>query len=251
MLQVCLNGARGRVECPYLPVTPEELAATAREAVAAGAQDIHLHPKNGDGEDTLDPAAVAAALTAVRSAVPGIPVGVTTGAWATPHPETRASQVRSWTVLPDHASVNWHEDGAAEVAAALLERGVGIEAGIYSGTPAARRFLDWPESHRVLRVLAEITDADPHTAVRSAAGLLDDLRPAATSRILLHGEGEAAWPVLRLAAARRLDTRIGLEDTLRLPDGAPADTNADLIRAARESIRQAGHGGERGARSTA
>jgi uncharacterized protein (DUF849 family) len=239
MLQVCLNGSRSRAECAHLPVTPQELATAARGAVAAGAQDIHLHPKNRNGEDTLDPAIVAAALTAVRTAVPNTTVGVTTGAWATPDPETRAAQVRSWTVLPDHASVNWHEDGATEVATALLDRGIGVEAGIYSGTPAAQRFFNWPESHRVLRVLAEITDTNPQTAVHSAADLLDKLRPATISPILLHGEDEAAWPILRLAAARRLDTRIGLEDVLQLPDRTPTETNADLIHAAQEIIQQA------------
>ncbi|WP_329181937.1 3-keto-5-aminohexanoate cleavage protein [Streptomyces sp. NBC_01477] len=236
MLQVCLNGARVRAECPHLPVTPQELAAAARAAVAAGARDIHLHPKNADGEDTLEPAAVAAALTAVRAVAPGVPVGVTTGAWTTPDPAERASQVRSWTVLPDHASVNWHEDGAATVAATLLDRGIGIEAGIYSGTQAARRFLGWTDSHRVLRVLAEITDTDPRTAPRTAAGLLGELRPAAESPVLLHGEDEAAWAVLEMAASLRLDMRIGLEDVLQLPDGTTAETNADLVRAARGII---------------
>ncbi|CAM5617800.1 hypothetical protein GCM10010261_33060 [Streptomyces pilosus] len=239
MLQVCPNGARSRAECARLPVTPGELASAVRAAVAAGAEDVHLHPKDADGRDTLDPVAVAAAVTAVRAAVPGVPVGVTTGAWAAPDPAARAAQVRSWTVLPDHASVNWHEDGAAEVAAVLLERGVGVEAGIYSGTSAARRFLDWPQSPRVLRVLAEITDTDPRTAVRSAAALLGELRPATGSSVLLHGEEDAAWPVLRLAAARGLDARIGLEDVLRLPDGTPAGTNAALVGAARRIMRRA------------
>ncbi|USQ86110.1 3-keto-5-aminohexanoate cleavage protein [Streptomyces phaeoluteigriseus] len=239
MLQVCLNGARSRTEYTHLPATPKELATAARAAVAAGAQDIHLHPKDRDGVDTLDPTAVAAALIAVRAAVPGIPVGVTTGAWATPDPGARAAQVRSWTVLPDHASVNWHEEGATEVATALLDRGIGIEAGIYSGTRAARRFLGWPESQRVLRVLAEITDTNPQTATRAAVDLLDELRPVTTSPILLHGEDDAAWPILQLAASRRLDTRIGLEDVLQLPDGTPAETNADLIHAAQEIIQQA------------
>ncbi|MEU1123811.1 3-keto-5-aminohexanoate cleavage protein [Streptomyces sp. NPDC005899] len=238
MLQACLNGSRSRTECAHLPVTPQELAAAARTAVAAGAQDVHLHPKGRDGTDTLDPADVAAVLIAVRDAVPGIPVGVTTGAWATPDPGIRVSQVRSWTVLPDHASVNWHEEGATEVAAALLDRGIGVEAGIYSGTRAARRFLSWRESHRVLRVLAEITDTDPQTAPRAAAGLLDELRPATSSPILLHGEDDAAWPVLRLAASRRLDARIGLEDVLHLPDGTLAGSNADLVHAAGEIIRK-------------
>ncbi|MFJ9127861.1 3-keto-5-aminohexanoate cleavage protein [Streptomyces sp. NPDC102340] len=235
MLQVCLNGARSRAECSHLPVIPDELAAAAREAVAAGATDIHLHPKDRHGQDTLDDDAVAAAVSAVRAAVPGVPVGVTTGAWATADPQVRAAQVRAWTVLPDHASVNWHEDGAAQVAAALLDREIGIEAGVYSGTPAAQRFLAWPESRRVLRVLAEITETTPQDAVHAAAGLLDDLAPAATP-VLLHGEGAAAWPVLQLAASRRLDTRIGLEDALHLPDGSPAPGNAALVRAARGII---------------
>ncbi|MFE2376148.1 3-keto-5-aminohexanoate cleavage protein [Streptomyces sp. NPDC059398] len=237
MLQVCLNGARSRAACACLPVTHQELAEAAREAVAAGAHDVHLHPKDRDGQDTLEAAAVAAAVTAVRTTVPGIPVGVTTGAWATPDPRARAAQVRSWTVLPDHASVNWHEDGAADVAAALLDRGIGIEAGIFSGTPAARRFLSWPESHRVLRILAEIRHTAPQAALHAAASLLDQLSSAAAP-ILLHGEDAAAWPVLQLAASRRLDTRIGLEDVLHLPDGTPARSNADLVRAARETIRR-------------
>jgi uncharacterized protein (DUF849 family) len=148
-------------------------------------------------------------------------------------------------VLPDHASVNWHEDGAAHVAAALLDRGIGIEAGVYSGTTAAQRFLDWPESHRVLRVLAEMTETTPQTALHAAAGLLDELE-SATAPILLHGEEAAAWPILQLAATRRLDARIGLEDVLHLPDGTAAQGNAALVRAAREIIQGTGwaHFGE-------
>ncbi|MFB8085779.1 3-keto-5-aminohexanoate cleavage protein [Streptomyces sp. NPDC055992] len=238
MLQVCLNGARNRAACSHLPVTAAELAAAAREAVAAGAVDVHLHPKDSDARDTLEATAVAAAVNAVRAAVPGTAVGVTTGAWAGPDPYVRVAQVRSWSVLPDHASVNWHEDGAAEVAQALLDRGIGVEAGVYSGTDAAERFLGWPGSRRVLRVLAEITETTTQDALYAASELLERLRPAAAP-ILLHGEDAGAWPVLRLAAARRLDTRIGLEDALHLPDGEPAADNASLVRAARAIIRLA------------
>ncbi|MFF1482137.1 3-keto-5-aminohexanoate cleavage protein [Streptomyces sp. NPDC058301] len=55
----------------------------------------------------------------------------------------------------------------------------------------------------------------------------------------MHGKDETTWPVVRLAAAHRLDTRIGLEDVLQLPDGTPTETNADLIHAAQEIIQQA------------
>src|SRR5262245_55836401 len=70
------------------------------------------------------------------------------------------------------------------------------------------------------------------------AGLLDDDLVSAVSPVLLHGEDAAAWPVLKLAASRRLDTRIGLEDVLHRPDGTPAQSNADLVRAAREIIQR-------------
>ncbi|WP_181791756.1 3-keto-5-aminohexanoate cleavage protein, partial [Streptomyces phytophilus] len=41
-----------------------------------------------------------------------------------------------------------------------------------------------------------------------------------------------AWPVLRLAAGLGMAARIGLEDTLVLPDGSPAPGNAALVAAA-------------------
>jgi uncharacterized protein (DUF849 family) len=232
MLQVCPNGSREK----GVPLTPADLAAAVREAVIAGAEDVHLHPKDEDGADSLDPRLVAAAVRAVREAAPGIEVGVTTGAWAEPDPRRRAALVQSWKVLPDHASVNWHEEGAELVADALLDHGIGIEAGIYSGTEAAARFLAWSSGHRVLRVLAEVVDTDPETAPATGEELLKELGAAHGRPILLHGEEDGTWPVLRLAAARGLDARIGLEDTLVLPDGSPAPGNAALVRAAREIL---------------
>ena len=240
MVQVCLNGARSRSECAHLPVTPQELAEAAAQAVAAGAVDIHLHPKDRDGRDSLEAEHVDAAVAAVRAAVPGIPVGVTTGAWTAADPRQRAAHVQAWTVLPDHASVNWHEEGAAQVADALLARGIGIEAGIYSGRDGLARFSAWPRADRALRVLAEVTDVHPRTAPRTAEALLEELAAATTLPILLHGEDGAAWHVLRLAATRGLATRIGLEDTLFLPDGSAAADNAVLVRAARHIIERSG-----------
>lgn len=158
-----------------------------------------------------------------------MPVGVTTGAWAEPDPATRVERVLSWTVLPDHASVNWHEPGAEEVAAALMERGIGVEAGIWSGTDGAARFAASPLGPRVLRVLAEVTDTSADTAEQSARALLAELGPAHGRPVLLHGEEGGAWPVLRLAGRLGLATRIGLEDTLVLPDGARAGSNAQLV----------------------
>ncbi|MFD1658469.1 3-keto-5-aminohexanoate cleavage protein [Streptomyces caeni] len=230
MVQVCVNGTRGAADGAAVPMSPGAMAESAAAAVAAGASDVHVHPKTPCGRDTLSARAVAAALGEIRARV-AVPVGVTTGAWAEPDPAARVERIRAWTVLPDHASVNWHEPGAESVAAALIARGIGVEAGIWSGTDGAARFTASPLRPQVLRVLAEVTDPDPDTAEETARALLSDLGGVLSRLpVLLHGEGTGAWPVLRLAGRLGLAARIGLEDTLLMPDGERAESNAQLVR---------------------
>ncbi|GCD38831.1 hypothetical protein OEIGOIKO_06650 [Streptomyces chrestomyceticus JCM 4735] len=253
MVQVCLNGSRNAAGSGVVPMVPAELADAAGKAVAAGARDIHVHPRSPCGRESLAPGVLTPVLEAVRAVV-DVPVGVTTGAWAEPDPERRAACVRAWPVLPDHASVNWHEPGAEAVATALLERGVGVEAGIWSGTDGAERFAASPLGPRVLRVLAEVMDPCAGSARKTAHGLLRalDAYGAHGRPVLLHGEDGGAWPVLRLAGELGLATRIGVEDTLLLPDGSPAASNAELVRAAlRELARGPSEGGRPWACGTA
>lgn len=226
LLKACLNGPRQPAEHPALPVTAEALAADAAAVVEAGAGALHVHAKDSSGTDTLAAGAVAEVLLAIRATVPGVAVGVTTGAWAAAGPGDRLASIAAWTVLPDFASVNWHEDGAADVAQLLLDRGVGVEAGLWT-VEAVAAWRAWPGRGRCLRVLVEVM-GDPADADR----LLAALRPAGVP-VLLHGEGAAAWPVFRTAVRHGLDTRIGLEDVLVRPDGSPAAGNAQLVRDAR------------------
>ena len=142
-------------------------------------------------------------------------------------------------MLPDFASVNWHEPGAEALTAALLERGVGVEAGLWL-VEAVESWL--ASSHRAdcFRVLVELPDRIDATESRLRAdSLLDAVAEQVGDQIqvLLHGEGSSCWPALRYAAERGLATRIGLEDTLELPDGSPAADNLALVRAALDIIR--------------
>ncbi len=233
LLKVCLNGSRRPGEHPALPITPAELANAAAAAVAAGADAVHVHPKDGNGADTLDPATVAAVVRAVQAATPGTPVGVTTGAWAAAGPAERLAAVRSWQVLPDFASVNWHETGAADLATELLESEVGIEAGLWT-TQAVAVWQGWALRGKCLRVLLEVVDDLPAAEALAAADrLVEDLGPVPGVPVLLHGEGRSAWPVLEEAVRRGLDIRIGMEDALFLPDGRRATDNAELVTVAR------------------
>lgn len=234
MLQACINGVRLPGQHPALPVSPDELAAAAAAAVAAGAESVHLHPKLDDGTDSLDPEVVAAAIEAVRTAVPGIPIGTTTGAWASASAPARAAQVAAWPVMPDFASVNWHEDGAAELAALLIGRGVGVEAGVWTER-SARDFVATSLARQCLRALGEPMEPDPAAAIATGHAIAAAVNGLSVP-LLLHGMDGAAWPVLTAAARHGFDVRIGLEDVLALPDGSAARDNAELVAAARDIV---------------
>lgn len=234
MLKVCLNGTRWPHD--RVPVTPSQVAEEAAASVAAGAEAIHVHPRGDRGRQSLDPDLVDLTLAAIRRAAPGVPVGVTTLASIVPDPDDRLSLVRRWSAPhaggPDFASVNWHEPGAMDVANALRVKGIGVEAGIFTPHSAAG-FVGshWP--WQVMRVLVEaIPGASPGGyGVWAADRILAALGPQ-PSAVLVHGEEEWAWPVLRWAQARGYDVRIGLEDTLFDETGRRVSSNAELVAAA-------------------
>ena len=230
MLQACPNGGRTRAEHPAVPVSPDELARAAAAAVAAGARSLHVHPRGGHGRESVDAADVGAAVSAIRRACPGVPLGVTTGAWIEPDPDRRRALVAAWSVRPDFASVNFSEAGAAELCAALAGIGVGVEAGVWSVEDVARFAAARPP---VVRILVEAPEPDLAAAEANVAAIERALDAAGIDAPrLVHGQDAAAWPILVAAARRGRDVRIGFEDVLLLPDGRPARDNAELVAAA-------------------
>jgi uncharacterized protein (DUF849 family) len=67
-------------------------------------------------------------------------------------------------------------------------------------------------------------------AALDAAGVAAEA--GVTAPVLLHGEDESCWPLVRRAGQLGLATRIGLEDVLTGPEGEPVTVNADLTRRA-------------------
>ena len=238
LIKACLNGWRGRGEHPSIPLTPAELANAARDAVEAGAGALHMHPRNAHGVQSLAAEDVAAAITAVRAACPGMPVGGTTIATIEPDVARRVALLRGWTVLPDFVSVNFSEQGVAEVCDILLQKGVGIEAGL-ANADDVRLLLALGLAERFVRIMFEPEEqivADALENVRAMEVLLDAAH-VPTPR-LLHGVECTAWLLLDVAIQRGYDTRIGFEDTLLMPDGSLAESNAVLVAAAWERARR-------------
>ncbi len=236
MIQAALNGDRRCNEHPGIPCSAEELARDAAACVSAGAVELHLHPRDANGVETLDPLTIYSTVRQVKAAA-NVPLGVSTGAWIEPDLERRLTLIRSW-YGPDYASVNCSEDGAIEVMYALISAGIGIEVGI--GTPEevdifARSLLVF--SNAVVRILVEPIGADlpdedaaktRFDAIHHRLDTLGFMNPR-----LQHTDGPLTWFALRDAVRRGWDTRIGFEDALIGPRRKAVTSNAELVEAAR------------------
>jgi uncharacterized protein (DUF849 family) len=220
VLQACLNGSRTAEEHPALPVSPERLAEDAADVAALGVTSVHIHPRDVIGALTLVGPEVATTLATVRAAVPGIEISVSTNV-----PGNRTTWIASWAPLaagrPDIASVHVGQPGWRQLAQALHEVRVGVELVVEAPVELA----ELPPG------ISRITV----TATRQTAERLLQLVEPLGLPILLHGRDDDAWPVFTYAARLEHQVRMGLEDTLRLPDGRQARNNAELIALAKRN----------------
>ncbi len=227
-VMACLNGGRTHAEHPQVPLTAAELAADAKAARRAGAFAVHLHARDGRGLQTLVAADCDACVAAIRAASPGLQIGLSTSAEIDPDPFARAAALKRWRTPPDFVSVNISELGWAGIVRAALHAGIGVEAGCASERDAAE-LASSPFGHRLVRALIEV-EGDA-TQARAIAELIPTGVPQ-----LWHGYDVGTWDVLAAAAAAAHDVRVGLEDTLVLPDGATASSNAELVASAVELL---------------
>lgn len=233
-LQAALNGDRLH---PAAPRHPAAIAESARAALDAGAQSVHVHAFDDLGRETLDGDACAKVLQAVRALCPGAPISLTTSATIERDPQRRFRIVEGWEVLPELITANQGESGIVELCRLLLTRGVGIEAGLLTREDA-RAFARSGLADQCRRVLIEPLDEDPAVAVQHAADMEEIVVSAGiTLPQVHHGYGIACWAVNQRGLERGHGIRTGLEDVTVLPDGQQARNNADLVAAATRLIR--------------
>jgi uncharacterized protein (DUF849 family) len=256
LIKAAINGGRSRAEHTAVPVSPDEQAAAVVECLKAGAKAIHLHVRSTSSGDSLHSKKeslyaedVAGTLLAVRSAAPKSKIGISTGAWILPDPTARLKAVTAWEVLPGFASVNFNEDGAIELARLLLWRGVEVEVGLCDAG-AAEVFLKSGLAARCFRILIEPQEQEMERALGTVRAIEEVLNSEMAELprllpLLLHGTEATVWPMMDEAISRGYDVRIGLEDTLVLPDGRMAKDNAELVAEAVRRVRGgiAGHEG--------
>lgn len=230
LLQACLNGMRRRGEHDALPITPEELARDAAAVVEAGARTLHVHPRGPDGSESLEPEDCDAAVAAIREAAPGVELSLSTGIWITGgDAERRLECVRGWSELPDCVSLNVGEDGWVELGKLLAKRGIDVEIGL-SAPDHPKLLAQSGLARGCIRALVEPQDTAPAVAIATAGAIDGGLeREGIGLAQLHHGNDMTTWAVMDAAVKRGHELRVGLEDTLALPDARRARDNAQLV----------------------
>jgi uncharacterized protein (DUF849 family) len=254
LIKAAINGGRSKAQHPRVPVDPDELAADALVCLKAGADAVHLHIRSTAGMEGLDTEEshnltkeslyaedVARTLSAVLAVCPRAQIGVSTGAWILPDTAQRLQAVAEWEVLPGFASVNFSEEGAAELARLLLSKGVDVEAGLCDAN-AAKVFRKCGLVDRCMRVLLEPQEQEMESALKTVSEIEKVFEAEAVNvprllPLLLHGTEATAWPMMDEAISRGYGVRIGFEDTLVLPDGTGARSNAELVAEAVRRVR--------------
>jgi uncharacterized protein (DUF849 family) len=243
LLAVAPNGARrSTTDHPALPITPDELAATATACLEAGAAMIHLHVRDSAGAHCLDAGLYRDAIRSVRAAVGDrMIIQITTEAVGRYGPEEQMAVVEE--VRPEAVSLALRElcpDAMREPAFAaflgFLDRErIAAQFILYDVGDVARladlfgRGMVPGVSPPVLYVLGRYAASG-----RSAPADLLPFLSAAADRfpdfmVCAFGPDEAACGV----AAARLggDVRVGFENNLYLPEGTIAPNNAALVAA--------------------
>jgi uncharacterized protein (DUF849 family) len=239
IVQACLNGGHPSSYHPALPTTIPALVEDGVKVLSAGASELHLHVR-GEGVESLAPDDVDATIKALREALPGTLLGISSGAWIEKDDDRVLAYVGRWSVRPDYASVNLSERNAPALIETLHRRGIGIEAGL-ADKKDAERLVILGLDRLALRILVEIGEQDIERAHAVTDEILAVLRSAPFARpILLHGADASAWPLLRRAVESGFSTRIGLEDVKVLPDGSVTPSNAELVATAARLVQEAG-----------
>lgn len=241
ILCVAPNGAkRTKSDHPALPMTPAELAETARACLRAGAAMMHMHVRDAAGVHTLDAGLYAEATRAVREQVgEDMLIQITTEAVGRFGPDEQMAVVRA--VRPEAVSLAPGElfpDEAGEArAAAFLDE-------LAQERTLVQYVLYSPEDVRRLRRLKDEGVAPARGG--SALFVLGRHTPGQRSRpndllpFLAAWEGERwNWMVCAFgpleggcaltAMALEGHARIGFENNLDLADGAMAPDNAALV----------------------
>lgn len=249
-IAVAPNGARrGKADHPRLPMTAEEIARDAGEALAAGAAMIHLHVRDEEGRHSLDHGRYREAIAAVRDAVgDNLVIQATTEAVGRYGPDEQMALVDA--LQPESVSVALREimpDEAAESeGAAFLRRtlaaGILLQIIIYDAAEMKRVERLQEQGLLPEGPLALLAVLGRYAEQGATQGEFDAFMAASIHghQWMLCAFGPQETQFMRQAAMAGGHARVGFENNLWLPDGSLSPDNASIVAATAASCREAG-----------
>ena len=242
LITVAPTGAEtAKEDCPQLPTTPEEIAATARACEAAGAAMIHLHVRDDEHRPTLDPGLLKEWVAAVRDSS-DLVVQLSTGG-SVHDPLDQRLQVLD--AEPDSCSLtmgttNFGDDVfsnpwpfVCELYQLAQERGVAPEFELFDlgQVHALTRLLDrygLPAGGKVHVDLVMGVPGGMNGTTDALVAAVRDL-PAATTSWSATGIGRSTLAVMLASLSKGGHLRVGMEDVLTISRGVPVESNAQLV----------------------
>ncbi|MDP6934302.1 MAG: 3-keto-5-aminohexanoate cleavage protein [Myxococcota bacterium] len=249
-----------------VPVTPEEMARAAREAVDAGASVVHLHFRNQEPGmgflPTWNPDVVAEITQAIQEACPDVVLNFSTGVMGPDisepvaclrrcKPEMAALNAGSLNYLKARRDGTWAWppllfDNTVDKIQGFLD--VMNEVGVVPefecfDTGIVRSIALFEQVGMIghpLHVSLVMGVASGMAAKASWLPLLvEELPPGTHWQSIVIGRQEV-WPVHRRTAELGGHLRTGVEDTFYLPDGSKTQGNGPLIEALVSIAREVG-----------
>lgn len=238
-----------------VPVTPEQMAQSAREAYDAGASVMHVHfrsQEEGLGHlPSWDPDVAAAICDAIRDACPGVLLNLTTGVIGDDisgpvaclervKPEMAAMNAGSLNYLRARSNGQWawppmlFDNPVEKIEAflrvmeqhSILPECECFDTGIIRSVEMFRKvgLLKDPLDLSLVMGVASGMPAKPEWLPL----LIEEIPEGATWQVIGIGRTEV-WDLHRKAAELGGNLRTGVEDTFYLPNGEKVRSNGELI----------------------
>jgi 3-keto-5-aminohexanoate cleavage enzyme len=247
------GGIHGKEANPNLPEQPEEIVEQGVAAAEAGAAVLHVHARNPDGSNTMDPeiyGEIHERLCAETDAI----VQLTTGGSPRLSFEERINTVR---LAPEMCSLNMgllnffirgeqvffpnHRDGIERFAHEIREHQVKPELEVYSAAMLEEvehllglEILEPPYAvNFVLHTPTQGgTRGTPYNLLDMLTRLNDLPVPQEQLRVTVTSMGATQNPITTIAIAIGLNIRVGMEDNVLYRKGEPLESNAQLVKRA-------------------
>ncbi len=249
-----------------VPVTPDEMAASAKQAFDAGAAVMHIHFRRQEPGmgflPTWDPDIAAAISDAIRDACPGVVLNLTTGVVGDDisGPVACLERVRPEMAALNAGSLNYlraKSDGSWAWPPMMfdnpvdkIERFVGVmrehdivpececfDTGIVRSISMFEQIGMLSRPYSVSLVMG-VASGMPAKAAWLPL-LVDELPEGALWQTIAIGR-EEVWALHRRTAELGGNLRTGVEDTFYLPDGSRTTGNGQLIETLVGVLRETG-----------